>query len=445
MKFDFVFSTLALAASAFAASTQDTTTLTASLTSTTSIAVASGCSYSKGFTATAQSDLDKLQGCEAVQGNIIVTGDLGSAAIANVKVIYGDLQVYNSASLQAFTADSITTITGSLKLHNVTILSTVSFAQLTSVGAIDWVTLPNLSETGLYQVSECNSILISDTNVSSLEGINPTNVEVFNINNNKQLVSISSSILTISNALTVAFNGDDTVVEFDELLWANNITFYSVSSISIPEITAVNKSAGFFESSVEELEFPLITSIGGDLTIENNEELTYIDFGNVTSIGGGLVIVNNTELLSIDNLDSIKSIQGAVILKGDFDNCTMDSLKTVRGSFDLETTGYADCAPFKKLSKNGGIQGDYTCSAKTRKSSSTSSSKATKSSDKAKATSSSSASDSSSASETDSSSSTSASATASVSSISSASKGDAAILKGSSVFGTMAAILLSLL
>ena len=437
-----IFSTLALAANAVSAATTTTqadtetnTSLQTTLASTTSIAVASGCSFSKPFTATAQADLDKLAGCEAVEGDIVIGGSLGSASIANVKAVYGDLTINNATQLEFFAADSITTITGSLKLHALTVLSTLSFGSLTSVGAIDWVTLPNLTSTGLSKVADCNSILVSDTMISSLDGINPRHVEIFNVNNNFNLGSITSNIETVSNALSVAFNGDNTVVEFDDLVWANNLTFYSVASISMPQLQAVNKSAGFFESSVEELNFPLVTSIGADLTIENNNYLNYIDFANVTAIGGGLVIVNNTDLVSVDNLDSIKTVQGAVILKGDFDNCSMDSLRTVRGAFDLETSGYASCAPFKKLSKNGGIQGDFTCKAKTRPTSSSTTSSSTKDSK---------TSSSDSESQTASDDSSSSSATGSVSSISSTSHGGAAIL-GTSVFGSVAAVLLALL
>lgn len=432
MKFSTVLSTLALTAGAFAASdSQDTTSLQTTLASTTSISVASGCSFSDAFTATAQSDLDQLAGCQAVQGDIIINGDLGSAAIANVKAIYGDLQIFNATNLQSFTADSVTTITGSLKLHGLTVLATLSFAQLSTVGAINWVTLPNLVSTGLTSVTNCNSIYISDTMLSDLKGINPTNVEIFNINNNVNLGSISSNIETVSNALSVAFNGDETIVEFDELVWANNLTFYSVASISMASIQAVNKSAGFFESSVTDLEFPLITAIGGDLTIENNDNLGHIDFSNVTSIGGGLVIANNTELLAIENIDSIKTVQGAVVLKGDFDNCTMSSLKTVRGSFDLETSGHADCTPFKSLSKNGGIQGSFVCKSKAVSSSSstkTSKSTSTDSSNATKTTTTSSGD----------------STSTSVSSISSTSKAGASS-RVVSVFGTLAAFVLALL
>lgn len=436
MKFGFV-SALALAGAAVAA-TSDTTSLTATLTSTTSISVASGCSFKNGLTATAQSDLDDISGCEAVSGDITISGDLGSASIANVRAIYGDLKIFNSSTITQFAADSLTTITGTLSLEQLTILTDLSFGSLASVGAISYVTLPNLGETGLSVVTECNSLLFSDTNIASLEGVNPTHVEVFNINNNREMTSVNSNIETISSALTVAFNGDDTTVEFPDLLWANNMTFYSVSSVSIPEIVAINKSAGFFESSMEELEFPLVTSIGGDLTIENNEDLTSVDFSNVTKLGGGLVIVNNTELSSV-SFDELKSITGAVTIDGDFDNVTMDSLRTVRGSFELESDGYADCSPFKSLAKNGGIQGDYTCSAKTR-SSSKKSSKTSKSSASASATDSSSSATSSSGSDDSSS-----SATGSVSSISSSSTGGAASLHSGSIFATIAAIFMSLL
>lgn len=439
MRFSTLLSSLALVATSLAATDeQDTTSLQASLQTTTSIKVASGCSFRDTFTATAQSDLDRIAGCEAVQGDIVITGDLGSASIANVKAIYGDLQIFNATNLEFFAADAITTITGSLKLHGLTVLSTLSFGSLNNVGAINWVTLPNLVETGLTQVTDCNSIYISDTMLSDLNGINPSNVEIFNINNNFNLASISSNIQTVSNALSIGFNGDDTVVEFEDLVWANNLTFYSVASISMPNLVAINKSAGFFESSVQELNFPLVDLIGSDLTIENNNYLSYIDFSNVTAIGGGLVIVNNTDLTSIDNVDKIKTVQGAVVLKGDFDNCTMSSLKTVRGAFDLETSGYADCDPFKKLSKNGGIQGEFKCKAKSKPSSSTSKSSSTDSESSTMTR------DSTSTSSSDDDS-NSSSATNTVSSISSTSRGGAASLKNTSIFGTMAAILLSLL
>ncbi|VEU24438.1 DEKNAAC105499 [Brettanomyces naardenensis] len=362
-------SLLALAGAALAATTSS---LNATLTSTTSVAVASGCSFSKTLTVTAQAQLDALASCEAIKGDIYITGDLGTGSIANVKAIYGDLSIFNATLLASFAADSIGAISGELSLESLTILSQLSFGSLTSVGAINWVTLPALVDTGLNQVTDCNSIYISDTQLSSLEGLNPTNVETYNINNNLNLASIDSEIETVSNALSISHNGDNTEVAFDGLQWANNLTFYSVSSISMPNLQAINQSAGVFESSVESLKFPLVQSVGADLTIENNKDLTDLEFANLTSVGGGFVVVNNTDLKSIGSLSNLKSVTGAVDVEGDFDNFTLPALKTVRGAFTVVSTGDFDCSDFEKLSKQGSIQGDFECKAGSSSSSSSS-------------------------------------------------------------------------
>ncbi|KAG7833310.1 hypothetical protein KL942_003592 [Ogataea angusta] len=395
------------------------------LTSTTSISVPSGCSFSKTLTATAQSDLDDLSSCSAIEGDIYITGDLSTASIANVKAIYGSLSAFNCSNLQSLRADSLTTITKQLELTDLYVLDTLSFGSLVSVGSINWVTLPALTQAGLAAgVSDCQSIYISDTQLESLDGFNPINVETFNINNNKNLASINSDIQSISNALSVSYNGDDTNVTFDSLSWANNITFYSVSSISMSNISTVNSSLGVFESNVESLAIPSLKKIGGDLSIIDNDDLTEIDFSDLTSVGGGFVIANNSNLETIDGFDSLTTIGGAVILKGDFDNATFPKLSTVRGGFDLETTGEADCDEFNTLEKKGGIQGDkFVCSAATESSSSINHSKTSGSSS---ATSSGSSDESTS------------------SGASSSSQGGAAV-NTISVFGIMSALLLALL
>ncbi|ODV85633.1 hypothetical protein CANARDRAFT_28391 [[Candida] arabinofermentans NRRL YB-2248] len=426
MQFKSIALLAAVVSSAFAA---ETTSLNSTLTSTTSIAIASGCSFKKTYTATAQSDLDELASCDAIKGDILITGDIGSASIANVKAIYGSLSIYNATSLSSFAADSLTTITEQLEFYRLTILSTVSFGSLVSVGSINWVTLPALTATGFSaSVTDCQSLYISDTQLNSLDGFNPTTLETFNVNNNLDLATIESDIESVSSSLSVSYNGENTEVVFDKLAWANNMTFYSVSSISMSNITVVNSSAGFFESNVESLDFSTLTKIGGDLSVENNEELTDVDFSSLTSVGGGFVFINNTQLESVDKFDKLKSIAGAVIIEGDFANFTLPKLTSVRGGFTLESTGDLDCDSFDELYSKGYIDGDkYTCSASTSTSSSSSSTKSsTKSSSSGSASATASASDESTSTES-----------------SSSSAGGA--IKTASVFGALSAMLLALL
>ncbi|GME70458.1 unnamed protein product [Ambrosiozyma monospora] len=360
------FKSILIAAAALAGSAlaeASTSSLQATLTSTTQIDVPSSCSFKNGYTATAQSDLDSLEDCDAIDGDLYITGDIGTAAIANVRAVYGDLVVYNATGLTSFSADTINTITGEFRMSGLTTLDTLSMGGLTSVGAINWVTLPALTDTGLTSVTECNAILISDTQLASLDGINPTNVETYNVNNNQFLLKIKSDIESVSNSLTVAYNGQGADVAFDQLQWANNITFYSISAISMANLTSVNHSIGFFESNVEDLTFKGLTKVGGDLTMSNNDELTSVDFDQLESVGGGFVVTNNSKLQSVDNFDDLKSVTGAVLITGDLANVSLPSLKSVRGAFSLESDGAADCTPFDELHDSGNIQGEYLCKA----------------------------------------------------------------------------------
>ncbi|KAI0462222.1 hypothetical protein LJB42_004310 [Komagataella kurtzmanii] len=351
----------AISALAVTALGETTSSLSATLTSTTRISIASGCSL-EDFTATAQSNLDELSDCEAVRGDIHIAGSLGSAAIANVKAIYGSLIVKNATSLVSLTADSLTTITEQLALSELTILDTLSFAQLTSVGSIYFVTLPALEETGFHTgVSDTESVYISDTALTNLDGIVATDVDVFNVNNNFNLDTVDSHLETVSSALEVSFNSDDVEVSFDNLLWANNITFRNVASVSLNNLTTVNASLGFIESGFQKLSFPGITRVGGSFSIVDNDDLEEIDFSNVESIGGGLIIANNSKLTDFSEWEDLQTVGGALVLEGSFDNGSFPSLRAVRGAFSLESDGDISCDDFSDI--RGDTAGEYECSA----------------------------------------------------------------------------------
>ncbi|OWB49326.1 hypothetical protein B5S27_g866 [[Candida] boidinii] len=412
-----------VAATAFAA--DSTSSLAASLTSTTSVSIASGCSFSDTFTATAQADLDELASCQAIRGDISISGELGSASIANVKVIYGDLSITNATDLSAFYADSLSAITGALSMNGLTILSTLSFGSLTSVGSINWTALPALTQTGFTKgITDCLNIVISDTGLESLQGLDATNVEIFNINNNKYISTIDSGLQTVSNGLIISYNAEEVEVTLDNLIWANNITFSDVSSISMSNLTNVNSSLGFIENQVESLDFPTLTNVGESFSIVDNDELTETNFKNLEKVGGGFVIANNSKLASVENFDKLTSIGGGVILTGEFQNATLPSLRTVRGAFDLESTEDVDCDAFDTLESKAAIGGSYACTGSTS-SSSVSSSTNTRSSSSGTSTSSGSS---------DSTSSSSSRAAASNFGV-----------EAFSIFGTLAAIALSLL
>ena len=341
-----------LAASAVAADSS-------SATSTSSGSVPSGCSLGSSATATAQSDLDKYSGCTTLVGNLTIDGVLGSGALANVKKFDGSLRIFNATDLVTFSADSIEEITGSLELQSLTVLTTASFGALEKVGTISLITLPAIS-TFATNLKSASNILISDTSLESIDGFSALKtVDSFNINNNRYLTSVKASLNTVSNALELGFNGQNTALSFDNLIWANNITLSSVSNVSFASLQNVNASLGFINNTFTTLSVDQLKSVGQTFTISSNDDLNSVSFKNLTSIGGGFVIANNTNLQTIDTFSEITTIGGALSVIGNFTTLDLSSLKSVRGVADVETSASNfSCDALKKLQNKGAIQGD---------------------------------------------------------------------------------------
>ncbi|KAG0670521.1 hypothetical protein C6P45_002263 [Maudiozyma exigua] len=414
-----------------------------SATSTSSGSVPSGCSLGSSATATAQSDLDKYSGCSTLVGNLTVSGVLGSGALANVKKFDGSLRIFNATDLVTFSADSIEEITGSLELQSLTVLTTASFGALEKVGTISLITLPAIS-TFATNLKSASNILISDTSLESIDGFSALKtVDSFNINNNRYLTSVKASLSTVSNALELGFNGQNTALSFDELIWANNITLSSVANVSFANLQNVNASLGFINNTFSSLTVDQLKSVGQTFTISSNDDLDSVSFKNLTSIGGGFVIANNTNLKTIDTFSEVTTIGGALNVIGNFSTLDLSSLKSVRGVADVETSASNfSCDALKKLQNKGAIQGDkFVCKNGAVSSSSSVSHTSSGSSSASKGHSSTT---SGSATDSDSSSSTASIKT----SKSSKSKGAAAVgytIPQASVFGLLTAVLSALL
>lgn len=410
--------------------------------------IASHCSIGSDATATAQTDLDKLSSCETVVGNLTVTGSLGNGALANVKKIDGSLSIFNATSLGTFAADSLQEITGTLEMRSLTILTSASFGSLAKVDTINFITLPALSQF-TTNLRSANNILISDTSLESIEAFTVLNkVNVLNVNNNRNLANISSSVRTVSDSLQFSYNGKNAALNFDKLVWANNITLSDVDSVSFKSLSAVNASLGFINNSMTSIECKNLSSIGGSFSVISNDQLTKLSFDKLAAIGGAMVVANNSALQQIDGFKKVATVGGAMVFTGEFSSLPLDSLKSVRGGANFESTSSNfSCDPLKRLQSKGAIQGDSFVCKNGAKSTSVELSSATRSSStqSASATGSSSSSESGSSRTTVTSSSRSQTSTASVSNDKKANNAVNSIIPGTTLFGTVAAIALALL
>lgn len=333
--------------------------------------IPSSCTIGSKATATAQSDLDKIAGCQTLVGNLTITGELGSAALANVEVLKGSLILKNATQLDNFAADNLKTITGSLTLRDLTILTSASFGSLERVDTIDMVTLPAISNFAT-NLQSANNILVSDTTLETVDGFSTLkNVKVLNINNNRFLTSFNSDLKTVVDALDFSFNGQEAEISFDDLVWANNITLRDVQKASFSSLRYVNASLGFINNTISKLDLSKLNKVGQTLTINSNNELTSLDFSSLRAIGGGFVVANNTQLKKIDGFKNVASVGGAVIITGSYGELDLPKLKSVRGDGTFKTTSSNfSCSALKKLQKKGAIEGDsFVCKAAPKSSS----------------------------------------------------------------------------
>lgn len=332
--------------------------LDSTLTNATPTA-SSGCSF-KDFTATASAQVQQIAACATAVGDVTIQGDsFGDIQLTGLEQFYGDLHVNNATKAVTVNAPTLQLVSGELEFNGNTILSSINLAQLTTVGSLNLNALPALEDLGLASgLTSAESVVISDTGLSSLSGIDVYQLQTFNVNNNGNIDSIDSGLREVTDTLDISYNAEKVDVSFPQLKSAKNIVLQSINSISAPNLTATNGSVAISSSSVEKIKFAQLTNIGSSLTINKNEDLTDLEFPKLTTIGGALNIADNDDLKSFSGFPELKSIGGSVNINGTFDNGTFESLTRIAGGFTLKTDGDLSCSAFNKLNSNGDVRGD---------------------------------------------------------------------------------------
>lgn len=323
-----------------------------------------------------QSQLDQLaRECTVVEGSISLQNyHENSMDLGRIKIIEGDFLVEENNVIISIHGTELTKIGGIFKLYDLTALNAVFFPKLNEMEAMHWRIVPILSTVELdHNLESIKSIFISDSSLTSLEGFNNIKeLQTLNINNNRYLESISTSVKYISEQLSISANADDLSVELKELVWANNITIRDTRSLQLDNLKYVNNSMEFIENKIVSLELSNLKSIGGTLGIIENKILSDVDLNNLTYIEGGLMISGNEVLENIDFFKELKVIGGAIQFTGNIKDTEFPNLRLVKGSAIIESSSEElDCG--KWISPAGGSSiirgGKIECTSKDKKSS----------------------------------------------------------------------------
>lgn len=289
------------------------------------------CSNSATFTIEASADASRIASCTTYSGSVAIETGLSvpqdgnghqSLSVDGVEKISGNLTVTNAAMLSSLTFSSLKSI-GGFELGQLTLLSELSFPQLTSVGTMNFTALPALQSLsfGGTGITQADSILITNTGLSSLQGINNLqSVSSFNVNNNQALQNISLQVTSIKNSLDIEANDGfvtGLMTSFPMLQSARNMTFRNCSSISLPSLANVSEDLGFYGNTMKSFVAPNLTTVGGLIFVDNTQ-LTNISIPGLTSVNQSYQIANNTMLKKIDGFSKLSVIKGALDFNGNF-------------------------------------------------------------------------------------------------------------------------------
>ncbi|KUI72888.1 Protein ecm33 [Cytospora mali] len=349
------------------------TKLAVSALAAASLANAASSCTSSTFTISSAAQATALAGCKSVSGSILIpsTSD-NTLDLSGPTTIDGDLTVENNGAIITLQSSSLASLTGTFTLSNVTLLSTLSMPALTSVGSIKWQSLPALNSLSFTSsVSSAESVIISDTFLENLDGIDLESVGTMDINNNRRLTKFDTSLKNLTSMLSMQANGASLSVSMPNLIWIANMTIANVTEFSTPSLEVVNGSARFDSNYFTSFSAPNMTSTtSGDISFINNADLTNISFPALKSVGGGLTIVNNTALEEITDFPHLANVGGAIKLGGNFSAVEFPVLEDVKGTFELSSTGDISdsCTTLKKDAPgsqggNGNIQGKFTCTS----------------------------------------------------------------------------------
>ncbi|KAG9229472.1 hypothetical protein BJ875DRAFT_507918 [Amylocarpus encephaloides] len=187
-------------------------------------------------------DASALANCATIAGSIVIgPSATGIISIDGPEQIGGDLTCSDAGGLVSLGSTTIASIGGSFALSNLTLLSTLNMASLKSVQIINWSALPALSQLSFTAVvSKATSVTITNTFLSTLNGINLETVSVLDINNNNHLKTFSTRVANVTSLLSIS----------------------NASSIEIPSLAVVNGSMGLYGNYITSLSALNLTTVG---------------------------------------------------------------------------------------------------------------------------------------------------------------------------------------
>lgn len=273
------------------------------------------------FQIQSQGDADAIRTCSTIEGDVNIASTVaGTLKLNGIQQITGNLFCSNATQLTTLSSDTLGSIGGKFELEELQILSTLQFDSLFEVLTIQWVALPALQSLDFTRgVTQVENILVSNTGLTSLNGLELETVGIMNINNNRYLDTVDvNNMAEVTESISFAANSRMLAINLPNLIIAANMTFRNVSDVQVPSLSYVNGSIGFYSNGFESISLPNLTETGLALVFQDNMSLSNVSCPLLTQVGAALNINNNPDLETIDGFPMLEVVVGAIDFSGDF-------------------------------------------------------------------------------------------------------------------------------
>ncbi|KAI8646368.1 hypothetical protein BD408DRAFT_479886 [Parasitella parasitica] len=288
-------------------------------------------------------DLDTLRSCQIVEGSIAIKNMTSFGEIMNLSQlqhVHGDLVFEGNADLSQVVLASLKQVDGKLVFQNNRNLERLDLTQLTGVQSLDISVEPALTAilfpSGL---SHIESLTVTDTLATKIEGLATSKMKNVHIANNKYLKDINMNHLQeVNGVMTIAANSPSLTLDLSSLFNIYQADFRGLAQlVGLNRVHQVTGDLSFVANSFASLSLPNITQIAGTLTISDNLQLRNLSVPQLQLLGGALSLTNNTGLSNV-SVPSLQQVDGTVDITGNFNKVDLPNLVDIRGGLNVQTS-----------------------------------------------------------------------------------------------------------
>ncbi|KAI8099872.1 uncharacterized protein BX664DRAFT_254442 [Halteromyces radiatus] len=280
----------------------------------------------------ASGDLNDVSSCKSFSGSIIIMNlEVREIHLSYLRQVDGDVIVSNLTELKWLDFPVLHSIQGTLKLDHNPNLETISVPKLNSIDAMDMNNLPTLKSLSFPAgLSHINHLSVTDTGITTIDGLSSSSISDINLAGNLQLNHISLDQLEqIEYSFYISNNGHQLSLNLSSLKRLGQGTFQSLSNIDLHQLHDIHEDLDFAENMMINLSLPMITELPGALTIANNTKLETLSMPQLMKIDGAFIITGNHHLNVIDSFSHLEQVGGSIEIDGQFADLQLPKLHEV--------------------------------------------------------------------------------------------------------------------